>query len=196
MAEKYRHYRVLAERLAEHAGPEKRDAVLAGLDGVRGGSSPAVKVEWARAAMERLDALIEPETCIRIREECACLLSNEKSIYARNFRRLRNQYPDDDAYLDAVVDYLNATAPLRRCGEVTREGDRLYSVIGREQCACPVLHDGLEGGTLSVTWCHCSKGSLLSVYRHVFPEKVCEMDIVSTVATGGDECRFVTTYGE
>ncbi len=45
-----------------------------------------------------------------------------------------------------------------------------------------------------MTWCHCSKGSLLSVYRFVFPEKTCDMQIVSTVATGGDECRFVTTY--
>jgi hypothetical protein len=99
--------------------------------------------------------MLEPETCVKIREGCACVLSNEKSIYARTFRKLRKLYPNDDQYLDEVVKYLNATAPLRRCGEVTREGDRIYSVIGRGQCACPVLHEGLAD-PISITWCHCS----------------------------------------
>ena len=193
MSKDYRHYRALAEQLGKHVGPEKQGAILAGMDYVHSGSRPEVKVGWARELMRRMDELLDRETCIAVREGCACVLSNEKSVYARTFRRLRKQYPDDDAYLDEVVQYLNATTPLRRCGDVTREGDRIYSVIGRGQCACPVLHDGLDGA-ISVTWCHCSKGSLLSVYRHVFPEKVCEMEIVSTVATGGDECCFVTTY--
>jgi len=33
------------------------------------------------------------------REGCACVVSNQKSIYARNFRRLRKIYADDVAYL-------------------------------------------------------------------------------------------------
>jgi hypothetical protein len=135
-----------------------------------------------------------PETCFKIREGCACVLPNEKSIYARTFRKLRKVYPDDDPYLDEVVKYLNATEPLRRCGEVTREGGRIYSVIARGQCACPVLHDGLRD-PISVTWCHCSKGSLLSVYRYVFPDKRCEMEILRTVVAGAEDCCFVTTFG-
>jgi hypothetical protein len=193
MSKDYRHYRALAAQLARYVDPKTQDAILAGMDYVNSSSKPEAKVDWARELMQRMDELLAPETCIKIREGCACVLSNEKSIYARTFRKLRKQYPDDDAYLDEVVSYLNATTPLRRCGDVTREGDKIYSVIGYGQCACPVLHDGLHG-PISVTWCHCSKGSLLSVYRHVFPEKTCEMEIVRTVATGAEDCCFVTTY--
>ena len=123
------------------------------------------------------------------------MLTNEKSIYARNFRRLRKLFPDDSEYLDEVVKYLNSTAPWRRCGEVTRDGDKIYSIVERQTCGCSVLR--LRAGLhepLSGTWCLCSQGSLLSVYRHVFPDKVCEVEIVRTIATGADDCCFVTTY--
>lgn len=193
MSKEYRHYRVLAEQLGKHVDPDTRETILASMDGIHSGWVPEKRVQWARELMQRMDALLAPQTCIQVRERCACVLSDARSIYARSFRRLRRLYPDDDQYLDEVVAYLNATSPLRRCGEVTRDGDRLYSVIARGECACPVLRGGLQE-PLSVTWCHCSKGSLLSVYRHVFPEKTCEMEIVSTVATGGQECRFVTRY--
>jgi hypothetical protein len=197
MSKDFRHYRAVEKQLGLHTDVETQRKILDGMDTLSQSSKPAVKVEWARELMQRMDALLDAETCIRVREGCACVLSNEKSIYARNFRRLRKLFPDDSEYLDEVVKYLNATAPLRRCGEVTREGDKIYSIIGRSSCGCPVLHEGLlEAQTepLPVTWCHCSKGSLLSVYRYVFPDKVCEMEIVRTVATGGEDCCFVTTY--
>jgi hypothetical protein len=186
---------VLAEQLGKYVGGEVQAAILEGMDYANSGSKAEVKTEWARELMRRMDQQLDPQDSIRVREGCACVLSNEKSIYARTFRRLRELYPDDDQYLDEVVRYLNATAPLRRCGEVSREGERIYSVIARERCECSVLRAGLRQ-PISVTWCHCSKGSLLSVYRHVFPEKHCVMEILSTIASGGEECRFVTTYHE
>jgi hypothetical protein len=193
VAKDYRHYRALASQLGRYVDPATQEAILDGMDYVNSSSVPEVKVGWAREMMQRMDRMLDPETCIQIREGCACVLSNEKSIYARTFRKLRKLYPDDDQYIDEVIKYLNATAPLRRCGEVTREGERIYSVIARGQCACPVLHDGLRD-PISVTWCHCSKGSLLSVYRYVFPDKICEMEIVRTIAGGAEDCCFVTTY--
>jgi hypothetical protein len=193
MAKDFRHYRALAEQLKKHVDRETEEAVLAGMDYVSSSSKPEVKVAWAREAMQRMDQHLDPETCIKVREECACVKSNEKSIFARNFRRLRKLYPDDSEYLDEVVKYLNATTPLQRCGEVTREWDKIYSVIARGQCVCPVLHEGLRE-PLSITWCHCCKGSLLSVYRYVFPEQTCEMAIVRTIAGGAEECCFVTTW--
>ncbi|MBN2394266.1 MAG: hypothetical protein JXR84_26270 [Anaerolineae bacterium] len=193
MAKSYRHYRALAEQLGKYVDQDMQDAILDGMDKINNSSKPEDKVAWARELMQRMDSRLDAETCIKVREGCACVVSNEKSIYARNFRRLRKLHPDDDTYIDEVITYLNATAPLRRCGEVTRDGDRIYSVIARGQCSCPVLHKGLHD-PISITWCHCSKGSLLSVYRQVFPDKLCKMEIVRTIATGADECCFVTAY--
>jgi hypothetical protein len=194
MATNFRHYRALAEQLSKHVDADTQAALLAGMDGVTNSSKPEIKAAWAREMMRRMDHLLKPETRIIVREGCACLLSNEKSIYARTFRKLRRLYPDDDdRYLDEVVAYLNSTAPLRRCGEVTRTGDRITSVIAHGACSCSALREGLRE-PISVTWCHCCKGSLLSVYRHVFPDRTCAMEIVGTVATGAEECCFVTEY--
>ena len=193
MSKDFRHYRALEKQLGIYTDAETQRKILNGMDYVSQSSKPAVKVEWARELMRRMDTLLDAETCIKVREGCACVLSNEKSVYACNFRRLRKLYPDDSEYLDEVVKYLNSTAPLLRCGEVTRDGDKIYSIIARQTCGCPVLHAGLHE-PLSVTWCHCSKGSLLSVYRPVFPDKVCEMEIVRTIATGADDCCFATIY--
>ena len=193
MAKSYRHYRALAEQLSKYVDKDTQDAILDGMDRINNHSKPEDKVGWARELMQRMDSRLDPEICIKVREGCACVVSNEKSIYARTFRRLRKLYSDDDEYIDEVIKYLNATSPLRRCGEVTRDGDKIYSVVERGQCGCPVLRKGLRA-PLSITWCHCSKGSLLSVYRYVFPDKLCEMEIVRTIATGADECCFMTTY--
>jgi hypothetical protein len=193
MTKNYRHYRALAEQLSKHVDTDTQAAILAGMDYVNSGSKPEIKVGWAREMMQRMNSMLDPATCIKIREGCACVVSNEKSIYARTFRKLRKLYPDDGQYIDEVVKYLNSTTPLRRCGDVTRDGDSIRSVIAQGKCECSVLREGLHE-PISATWCHCSKGSLLSVYRHVFPDKICEMEIIRTIATGAKDYCFVTTY--
>jgi len=99
------------------------------MDYANSGSKPEVKAEWARQLMQRMDQLLEPQTCVQVREGCACVLSNDKSIYACTFRKLRKLYPEENQYLDEVVKYLNATSPLRRCGQVSREGERITALI-------------------------------------------------------------------
>ena len=118
MAKDYRHYRALEKELSKTGDPEVKEAILKGMDYLSSGSKPEVKVAWASELMRRMDSMLDEETCVKVREGCACVLTNEKSIYARNFRKLRKIYPDDSEYLDEVVKYLNATEPLRRCGEV------------------------------------------------------------------------------
>jgi hypothetical protein len=193
MPTNFRHYRALDQQLSKHVDADTQAALLAGMDHVTNSSKPEVKADWAREMMRRMDETLPPETRIAIREGCACVLSNEKSIYARTFRKLRRLHPDDDRYLDEVVAYLNSTTPLRRCGEVTRDGDKITSVIAHGACSCSVLREGVRE-PISVTWCHCCQGSLLSVYKHVFPDRTCAMEIIGTVATGAEECCFVTVY--
>ena len=126
MSKDFRHYRALEKQLDLYIDAETQRKILNGMDYVSQSSKPAVKVEWASELMRRMDTLLDAETCIKVREGCACVLSNEKSVYARNFRRLRKLYPNDSEYLDEVVKYLNYTAPLRRCGEVTRDNSSTY----------------------------------------------------------------------
>lgn len=193
MAKELRHYRVLSEQLGKLTDENIREKILGGMDYVKESSSSEVKAQWAHEVIKRMDEVLDSETCIKVRENCTCLKSNENSIYAVTLRKLRKQCTDGDSYIDEVVKYLNDTKPLRRCGEVSRKGDRIFSVIARGSCACPTIREGLKQ-PISVTWCHCCKGSLLSVYRYVFPEKTCKMEIISSVASGGDTCTMVTMY--
>jgi hypothetical protein len=193
MAKTFRHSRVLQQQLASQVDPDTCAAILDGLDTITDASSQVAKAAWAREVTRRMDTVLPPQTCVAVRERCACLLSTAQSVYAKTFRRLRRHYRDDARYLEEAVAYLNTTRPLRRCGAVTLDGDAIHSVIARGQCDCTVIRQGLTE-PISITWCHCCKGSLLSVYTYLFPDRICEMEIVSTVASGGEECRFITRF--
>jgi len=183
MAKEFRHYRVLDEQLKKHVDDKTRKEILENMDYVRDSSKQEIKATWAYEVTKRLDEKIDKETCIKIREGCACVLSNEKSIYAKEFKKLRKIHKNDDEYLNEVIKYLNNTKPLRRCGEVSRDEDKIISIIGRGKCGCTVVREGLNQ-PISKTWCQCCKGSLLSVYKYVYNDKECEMDILRTVASG------------
>ena len=86
---------------------------------IKESSSPEAKAQWAYEVIKRMDEILDSDTCIKVRENCTCLKSNENSIYAKTFRKIRKQYMDEDSYMDEVVKYLNGTKPLRRCGNVT-----------------------------------------------------------------------------
>lgn len=193
MARELRHYRVLREQLEQFTDAGTRDKILSGMDYIRESSSPEAKAQWAYEVVKRMDEMLDSDTCIKVRENCTCLKSNGNSIYAKTFRKLRKQYADEGRYIDEVVKYLNGTSPLRRCGKVSREGSRIISVIAEGKCGCPTIREGLKQ-PISISWCHCCKGSLLSVYRYVFPDKTCRMEIIDSVAAGGNICTMVAMY--
>lgn len=195
MKREYRHLRVLRAKLEAAADAETCAAILDGMDDIRDTSNPAKKVRWANEMMARMERSLDSDTCISVREQCACLVSNESSVYAKTFRRLRKQYADDGLYLQAVIDYLNATAPLRRCGEVSAEDGRITTVIARNRCDC----QGIAKGAIrpvSTTWCQCCKGCIRSVLRYIFPDRACEMVIRETYASGGETCTFTATFAD
>lgn len=193
MPSNFRHYVKLDEQLRKNVDDATRNKIFDNMDYIKQSSEPEIKTEWAREITNRMDGLLDTEMCRHVRENCACLVSNEGSIYAKTFRKLRKQFSNDNDYLIEVIKYLNNTTPLRRCGDVRREGDKILSTIGIDSCGCPTIGKGLKG-TISATWCHCCKGSLLSVYRYVFDKKDCVMQIIETVASGGKTCTFSTEY--
>ena len=159
MSKEYRHLRALRQQLEEYTDEENKDNVLRGMDYIRDTSSSEIKAQWADEITKRLDKYLDEDTRIKVREKCACIISNEKSIYAQTFRRLRKQHPDDTDYLVAVVDYLNSTTPLLRCGEVSLDGDKIITVLARNLCECSALKNGLSN-PISITRGHCCKGSI------------------------------------
>ena len=115
MEREFRHYRVLREQLQRQVDDATVEALLSGMGGVRDGSPPAIKVAWAAEMMRRLDATLDEETRICVREGCACVLSGEKSVYAQQFRRLRTQHRRGLSGWHAPPAPLRRGDPMWRC---------------------------------------------------------------------------------
>ncbi|TCL70707.1 hypothetical protein EDC14_100924 [Hydrogenispora ethanolica] len=187
-----KHYLVLRGQLDKAFGKEKSREILRGLDGVDGSESPEQASQWAKELVYRLEENIEKERLVTIRENCTCIKCNKYSPLVKKFQELRKAAPDDDTYLREVVNFLNGRG---RCGKKVGlvDGKIISHFAFSDHCSCHVVKDGWKAPP-SVTWCHCCKGSLLSVYQYVFVEKICKMEIVETFATGGKDCVFATYY--
>jgi hypothetical protein len=191
-----KHLMKLHNQIDMNLGKGKADEILAGLDYVTGKETPQEAAEWARAVINRLEEKIDNETLISIREECACIKANKYSAFNKKyFKEIREKHPEDDeAYLKAVVDFLNIH---NRCGKrIKYDNGRIISHFSfGKACVCTTIKGGWTAPP-STTWCRCCQGSIKSIYNFVFPDKVCHMDIMETFATGGTDCVFVTWYTE
>ncbi len=91
----------LYEKLGQEIGEQKRDQVFAGIELPPLGTPPSQKPRITHAVMERLESLVDPETC--------------KRILSPSLRDLRDEY-----YLDGKEKYLeskNIDEYLARKGE-------------------------------------------------------------------------------
>ena len=87
MAEEFDFERDWQERLSRSllqiAGPDVRDQVLAGSEDLDAASDSREVIDWSQGAMERLDALVDPELRRRIMTGCACQYPTEGLLEAR-----------------------------------------------------------------------------------------------------------------
>ena len=58
--------------------------------------------------------------------------------------------------------------------------------MGYPRCVCP---EALAGGK-EASFCECSRQSMIYVLENMMPEKHIEVEIIETVLSGGEKCRF------
>ena len=66
------------------------------------------------------------------------------------------------------------------------EPGRVYE-IGYPKCVCGEV---LYGGISDVSHCECSRQSILYILGELMPEKVITVEIIETVLSGAEKCRF------
>ena len=187
-----KHCEKLKKSLDQYLGKGQADKILSGLDELTGQETPAQSAEWAMKVNERLEKTVSPEILIHVREESACIKANKYSPYVKYFKEIREKYAEDEDYIKAVAEFLNGRA---RCGKkVEYINGKIYSHFSYgNSCVCYVIKGGWQKPP-TTTWCRCCQGTLLSIYKLVFPDKICHMDIVETFATEGSDCVFTTWY--
>ena len=84
----YGRIRALAQSMAESGiDPSTAARILEGGDLIRRGTKPEGKADWMRAAMRRMDALLDTETRRRVRERCACCLGGKRLEISKSIAR-------------------------------------------------------------------------------------------------------------
>ena len=73
-------------------------------------------------------------------------------------------------------------------GKVLEPG-HIYEV-GYPECVC---WDVRQGGEKSPRHCECSRQSILYILQNLMPEKTIQVEIIKTVLSGAENCRFRVT---
>lgn len=172
------HLRVLREQLDLHVGEEMRKQILPDGETIGSSAKQVKKAEWAQRVMARMDTLLDEPTRIRIRHGCACNVSAKQKQLAKQYRK---EYPNLD-------DYLRALDVTKQFGRIRREGNTLYVEYGWGRCLCGVVEKTTE--PVSRTFCECCNGHMHKLYEVVLNHPV-TVEMVETISTGGEECRFI-----
>ncbi len=69
------------------------------------------------------------------------------------------------------------------------EPGRVYE-IGYPECVCP---DVLSGKEKDASHCECSRQSILYILGDLLPNKSISVEIIETVLSGAEKCRFKVT---
>lgn len=179
----------LGMSVGRYAGDGVRRAVMEGSEELESSSKGEKFAEWVREAMTKLDDLVDQSTRDRIMQNCGrnCSLEYGEVIQCarERFRQRRN-----------LDDYLNSEMRMHRQRiRLKREGDILYQVYEPRsgakgaRCFCSLLRNLPQDQSISLTYCHCSKGFVRNYWEQVFGKPV-KVEILESVISGGKECRF------
>lgn len=196
----------LAAGLETELGPDAREQVLAGHEGLSPLSAPVDKSAWARGAMDRLDGLTGDE---RKRQT---IMSGCSHVYpVARIAALRESYRQAGS-LAPVLAQMRADHSLEQglsyYAAPERIGQDIYVTkvpcqvqAWREAtdpnekraayCHCPMIRHAIRSGELlSDTYCYCSLGWFEQLWLGIIEQPV-QVELLESILRGQDRCRVV-----
>jgi hypothetical protein len=183
---KYEYHRIgkLAEELETAGiGRETIDRIMEGGEDILRKTSSVQKADWLRAAMARMDALLDNDIKNTVREGCACCLGGRR---LKTSNRIANEN-------ESLEERIKAADKANYVGNVTmtENGEILVRFFpeGLDRYRCVCLPQAKE--PLSITYCYCCGGH---VKHHLQIALGRELDctvLSSALSSGGREsCTF------
>lgn len=130
--------------------------------------------KWIGTLMGNLDQHLDEETKVKVLENCgrACITQNliKKA-------KVCNQKAKD------MNDFLDKFGKIY--SHLQKEGDNIYIVYPK--CYCPLVKD--YPGSLSPTWCNCSRGWVKQLFESAL-ERPVQVELEKSIVQGDDCCRF------
>ena len=194
----------LAEGLDQEASREVREQVMAGRRELAPASTPRQKSDWAKGAMERLDALVaEPETRHCIMSGCAHVFPQAR------IDQLRARYQElgDIEALLAEMGGDRSDSGRSYYAAPHREGNIIYTTktpwdaggfeaetdpaIKRSRyCHCALVREAIRSGeAISGTYCYCGTGWFSRLWEGILGHPV-RVELVRSVLQEDNDCTF------
>jgi hypothetical protein len=179
----------IGKNIEDLANYEARVKVMDGSEKILASSDPTEVAEWVRAAMERLDALVDEPTRQKIMLNCGynCSLVNKRPI--ENARTRRRRFPDEASFLDAEIRKPPSGTRLEREGDFLIQYYTPKSFGRGMRCYCSLLRGLPPEHTASTTYCHCSRGFVQKYWENLL-ERPVEVELLESAVSGSEECKF------
>ena len=168
-------------------------------------SSPKRKAEWVKGAMERLDALVEDE---EVRQEIMqCCSHRFPKSRIMKLKREYQKHGDIDEVLKLMhtdsswygLSYYEYPQRMGNIIYVTKipYAPRRFEVATtpeakrRAYCHCGWVKASKE--PISKTFCYCGSGWYKVLWEEILDKPV-RVEVITTIASGGDECAFAIHF--
>jgi predicted hydrocarbon binding protein len=182
--------RELRSTIASEAGEEAAEAITSGMDDLESSSSKEDVAHWTKSAVERMDELLDAETCTRIMGSCGRNCADRNRTPVANALKRRSRYKTLDEFLEAE------TRKPPRGMLVEKNGDAIIFGYNPEayrvRCFCSLVQGLPEGETMSGTYCGCSVGFVERYWEQVLDRKV-KVELLESAVAGSNVCRFRVT---
>lgn len=187
--------------LERFVGGSVKEQVLEDERPVSSRSSPKRKAEWVKGAMERLDALVKDNE-IR-REILLCCSHRFPMTRIKKLRREFQRHGDIDELLKlmhadsswnglAYYEYPERKGNIIYVTKIPFAPQRYESATNpeakrRAYCHCSWIKASKD--PISKTFCYCGSGWYKTLWEGIL-EKPVRVEVITTIASGDDDCSF------
>jgi len=175
--------------IEECVGKTAAQKIMEGSENITEKTDKKKTAAFLMDAIQRLDAMVDEKTRIRIMQECGynCAKKNHKMIERAIARR--KKFGNLDEFLDA-----EQKKPMKGT-KLVRECNILYQFYIPQaftrpmRCYCGLFRELPKEETVSITYCNCSKGFVEKYWEEILQRPV-KVDILHSAISGAKDCKF------
>lgn len=185
--------REFSQRVEELAGSEVRQKVMQDSREVPEAFNSAQGALDYKDAVERLELLVDNETCGKILSTCGCTCQSLYDQAVFKARELRQTYATEDEFLDNFQVFDNGTRIERNGKDLIQRFNpgKMFAGWPEIRCACMLIGGLPKDVYASPMVCECSRAFTQQRWETILGRPVA-VEIVSTpIISDTDECTFV-----
>jgi predicted hydrocarbon binding protein len=180
----------ISGKVERFAGHEAKNRFLEGFEAIAKTSNKRKIAKWVKNAIDRLDEMVDKETGVKIMKTCGynCATVNIKVL--ERAKKRREKYVSIEKFLEAEQKNPPSGTRIEWRGDVLNHYYTPRAFTRPMKCYCSLLRSLPDDETVSLTYCHCSKGFVQKYWEKILGRPV-KVELEQSTLSGADECKFV-----